>query len=272
MGIHLYTDNFYTNPDLYLHLQERKIFACGTTRKGTKGFPRSLQMTKAEENRTAMGTIDWSVSSPLLCVTWKDKRLVRVISTIHPLQEDNSWCQVRRHRGRHIPTIVDCPVAVRDYNIYMRGVDRGDQLITLYNGGRRTKKWWKRIFWHDIESILLNAHILYNSQKPQRQPYLTFKSKLVEQLIDGRSYRLSMGRPRIHPVQERLDKRLGHHVLYAESRRTCRVCSDTVKKSGQLVGRGTRVRSYCGVCKVHLCCTPSRNCFYLYHNEKKYWD
>ena len=269
--MNLYTDNFYSNPELYLHLQERNIFSCGTIRQNRKGFPRALHMTKPEENRTAMGTIDWTVSSPLLCVTWKDKRLVRVISTIHPLQENDTWCRVRRSRGRN-PTFLDCPVAIRDYNLYMRGVDRGDQLVTIYNAGRRTKKWWKRIFWHEVECMLLNAHIIYNSQKAVRQPFLTFKSKLVEQLIDGRTYRQQMGRPRIHPVQQRLNKVLGHNVLFSKERRGCRVCSDSTKQAGRLVGKGLRVRSYCDICKVYLCCTPTRNCFYVYHNQRNYLD
>ena len=37
--------------------------------------------------------------------------------------------------------MLDGPMALRDYNIFMRReVDKGDQLITLYNGGRQTKK------------------------------------------------------------------------------------------------------------------------------------
>ena len=177
-------------------------------------------MTKAEENRTAMGTIDWTVSSPRLCVTWKDKRLVRVISTINPLKENNTWCQVRRSR-RRIPTILNCPAEKPDYDLYTREGDTGDQLVTIYNASRRSQKWWKRFFWHEVECMLLKAYIMYNSQQPERQPFLTFNSKLVEQLIDGRTYRQQMGRPRIYPVQERLNKLLGHNVLYSNKRCLC---------------------------------------------------
>ena len=92
-------------------------------------------MTKAKNNCTAMGTIEWTVSSPLLCVTWKNQRLARVISTIHPLKENNIRCQVRRSTGP-TPTILNCPVAIRNYYLYKRGVDRGDELVTI---GRRTK-------------------------------------------------------------------------------------------------------------------------------------
>ena len=41
----------------------------------------------------------------------------------------------------------------------MRGVDR-DQIIDLYNSGRRSKKWWKRLFIHLLEWSILNGNVL----------------------------------------------------------------------------------------------------------------
>lgn len=35
---------------------------------------------------------------------------------------------------------VKCPPFLPDYHKFMRGVDRGDQLISQYNAGRRLKK------------------------------------------------------------------------------------------------------------------------------------
>ena len=41
------------------------------------------------------------------------------------------------------------------YNVgrrsFMRGIDRGDQLMGYYNVGRRSKKWWKRVFAYLLE-------------------------------------------------------------------------------------------------------------------------
>ena len=48
------------------------------------------------------------------------------------------------------------------YQAYMRGVDRGDQLIGYYNAGRRSKKWWKRVFFHILESSILNGYDLHS--------------------------------------------------------------------------------------------------------------
>ena len=125
-----------------------------------KGFSRALHMTKAKNNCTAVGTIEWTVSSPLLCVTWKNQRLARVISTIHPLKENNIRCQVRRSTGP-TPTILNCPVAIRNYYLYKRGVDRGDEIVTIYNAGRRTKsgtkKWNKRMVEANSSSMKSNG-------------------------------------------------------------------------------------------------------------------
>lgn len=33
----VYTDNYYTSPELYMYLYEREIYACGTCKPGRKG-------------------------------------------------------------------------------------------------------------------------------------------------------------------------------------------------------------------------------------------
>ena len=63
-------------------------------------------------------------------------------------------------------TNVPCPPLLPDYQQYMRGVDRGDQLISCYNIGRRSKKWWKRVFSYIIECLLLHAYILEHYAQP----------------------------------------------------------------------------------------------------------
>jgi hypothetical protein len=50
---------------------------------------------------------------------------------------------------------VSHPPLLDDYVAYMRGVDRGDQLISLYNIGRRSNKWWKKAFYHILDKYVL---------------------------------------------------------------------------------------------------------------------
>ena len=136
-----------------------------------------------------------------------------VMSTIHSLKEQNRWSEVRRWQGRE-RMILDCPIVIRDYDMYMRGVDRGDQLINLYNAGRRTKKWWKPLFFHELELQLLNSYVLYKSMVNNKEPLLRFKSELVDKLISGRTYRQPVGRPLQVPQDRRLSKAHRHLIKY----------------------------------------------------------
>ena len=49
------------------------------------------------------------------------------------------------------------PLVVDEYNIYMRGVDKGDQLINLYNVLIKSLRWWKTLFFHMIDIAIVNS-------------------------------------------------------------------------------------------------------------------
>ena len=50
-GYNLYTDNYYTSPDLYSELYKKGIHACGTLRVNRKGFPKDLVHTRKDVER-----------------------------------------------------------------------------------------------------------------------------------------------------------------------------------------------------------------------------
>ena len=161
-----------------------------------------------------------------------DKRAVCVLSTIHNLRDpDGEWGEVRRRA--HAPVTLSCPQAIVDYINYMREVHRGDQLITLYNCGKRTKKWWKRIFFHSLECCTLNAHILYDQLHGKKTPLLEFKKELTKQQLGGRTYRKGVGgRPRRGPVELRLSTGVHHLPGFDEARKDCVVCKEKVRRGG----------------------------------------
>ena len=145
-----------------------------------------------------------------------------------PSKENNHWVQVRRHQG-HQPTILDCPIAIWDYNIIMRGADWGDQLITLYNGDRRTRK---RLF-ITILTRSSSTHLLFTRTSSIAESRLsTFN--LVHQILEHRIFREDMGRPQINPLIDRLHKSVGHMLEFRHNitRLHCKICS---KKAQQLV-------------------------------------
>ena len=55
----------------------------------------------------------------MFCVKWMDKREVKVLTTLHPLDlEERITARNRKKRK---------PIAIHEYNRYMRGVDKLNQ-------------------------------------------------------------------------------------------------------------------------------------------------
>ncbi len=155
-GLHLYTDNFYTSPCpvLYNHLY---INACGTCRPGRRGFPKRLFTTYDKVNR---GKYNFRSNGPVLCTNWNDKKVVYFVSTMHRARPlPGHTCTVPRQDGS-TSSPCPCPPLLPDYTAFMRGVDRVDQLVSYHNIGRRSYKWWRRVFFYLLEVCILNALVL----------------------------------------------------------------------------------------------------------------
>ena len=54
---------------------------------------------------------------------------------------------------------VPIPVMIYNYNRFMNGVDRSDQLIKYYNVLRQTQKYWKTLFFHFIDIAIVNKEV-----------------------------------------------------------------------------------------------------------------
>ena len=55
-GFHLFTDNYYTSPQLSLTLYKKGVKTCGTARTNRKGFSKDLIKTKRENSEAIMIT------------------------------------------------------------------------------------------------------------------------------------------------------------------------------------------------------------------------
>lgn len=62
----------------------------------------------------------------------------------------------------------------------MAGVDRSDQYSTCYEIDRKSKKWWKRVFYR----LLMIAVIIFKKFKTEEMPLITFLMPLSESLIE----------------------------------------------------------------------------------------
>jgi len=279
-GHRLFTDNYYTGPEVYLELYKRGNNSCGTVRTIRRGFPEEL--IKPKRQRQERGYYDYLSHGPLLAATWYDRRYVHFLSTMHVAEFPG--ITVRRRNPDGSATNVPCPPLLPDYQQYMRGVDRGDQLIGCYNIGRRSKKWWKKIFSYIIECSLLNAYILERYAEPslygpscvgrKKRDFLSFRLDVAEELIGGHSMRLRRGRRSRHgsrhdrSTSPRLDPSHGHYPVQVENKARCVVCLAIQRSTGIPNRHESRIQ--CSSCHVHLCVHIDRNCFVKYHTLPDY--
>ena len=274
-GHHLYTDNYYTSPEVYLELYKRGINCCGTVRTNRQGFPKEL----IKQDKPDRGYYNYLSNGLLLAAAWYDRRYVYFLSTLHV----GASCgdTVKRRNPDGTSTNVLCPPLLPDYQQYMRGVDRGDQLVGYYNIGRRSKKWWKKVFSYMIECALLNAYLLEKYAEPalhdpslrgrKKRDFLDFHLDLAEQLIGLHTLRHQSGRPsRLDSTTPpRLNANLGHYPVQDIKKMKCVVCNTKRLKTGTDIRHESRIK--CSHCEVLLCIHKDRDCFRKYHTANDYW-
>ena len=145
----MYMDNFYTSPDLYEELFFCSMYACGTVHRNRKGLPKAVTTAKLKKSEAV-----FRCNGPLLAIKWCDKRAVTVLTTIHAavyVETNKSDTQVNR---------ILKPLAIVDYIKKMGGCHTSDQLISYYSFLWNSIKWWKKLFIHLLNMLVLNAHIL----------------------------------------------------------------------------------------------------------------
>ena len=151
---------------------------------------------------------------------------------------------------------------VNDYNHSMNGVDRSDQFTVSYPFVRRTRKWWRKMFFYLLAVSVVKSYILYREVTHNKVSHLDFRRSLVDSLAtehirDEGTHRTSVGRPLTRPRPVRLDKKL--HLLELD----CVVCSDTRG------GSRHTTTFFCKTCPDQPSLRPT-TCFERYHTLDKY--
>lgn len=264
---HVYQDNYYNSVSTAEILLKNKTLVCGTIREN-RGLPKVLIEKSKNLQR---GEMTFVRKGPILFITWKDKRLVRMISTIH----DASMKSTGKRKRNSADDIVK-PMCIIQYNKHMKGVDRADQYLANSSIFRKSIKWSKKVAFFLINCTLFNAFKIYSNSNLQNK--CRFKKFLLEvarewitldsnecSFVPGTSSRTSKRAPYKDPPF-RLSGQLKDHVLEKivtgvkiNPTRTCRVCSSKGKRSE------TRY-----ICKT--CCVPLHvgDCYTAYHTKKKY--
>ena len=90
-----------------------------------------------------------------------------------------------RRRGDDTP--FPKPTMIDEYNHYMGGVDKLDQLISTYSFTKKSKKWWKKVFFRLLEISVINACILYMKFHPSfasnNRKHKYFRHLLIHEMV-----------------------------------------------------------------------------------------
>jgi hypothetical protein len=209
-------------------------------------------------------------TGPLSAIKYLDSKPVYLLSTF-----DTSENVPTGKRDPRTQESIMKPKVIVQYNKYMGGVDRTDQMVANSKIQVRSMKWWKKVFFHLLSLTVLNAYLKYKSTVRNPMPCRVFRRVLVTQLVQrseqGLPQTLLPGRPK----SEQLERLTGRHFpkkVEGNRGRTCAVCNPAMRDILDAVGQkrkrpGHESRYMCGQCNVVLCVVP---CFELYHTKQDY--
>ena len=251
-------DNFFTTVNLMYELNKRGLYAIGTVRPSRRGIPCVIK----QKEKLDRGEHRFQTNGQIAAIKWQDRKPVTVLSTgFNP----SSVVKINRKNKDGTKSELSCPTAIAWYNKVMGGVDHFDQFRERYAIGRRSLKWWHRIFFYLIDLAIVDAFLLWSVDKRNGNTYdqLHFRVRLARQLIGDHSTRKRKGPPvafLAHKKRVPDDVRLvgvGHHMpRVGPTFRRCRLCSSAAHEQ--------RTRCLCTACNVPLCMEP---CFRKFHSK-----
>ena len=266
----VFCDNYFSSVPLMEYLKDNGIMACGTIRSDRKGLPKGM---KADKD-LGRGEHDFRISDTGIgYYKWMDNKAVHMVSNFH----GSEVSFVYRTQKDGSKKEFSCPTVVKNYNQDMGGVDKADMLCSIHGLGRKSKKWWHRIFFGILDRTLVNASISYMKLERKSISILDFRRSVAQELLTIARIP-KVGRPSSTPkplknrkrrsteysVERgcRLQNRGAHWVVYDKKQRgRCEVCSKKKIES--------RPHSQCSVCMVFLCCNENKNCFLEYHEVEE---
>ena len=272
-GHKLFTDNFYTSPDLFIDLKENhNTVAAGTCQTNRHGFPVAMKNAKQFKQQSDRGAMRFVRTGSVLHLQWVDKRCVTVLSTMHSA---TSFIPVTRrvkvnHQLQELH--VRKPRVIEDYNNGMGGVDQFDQDVAAYRVLRRTEKFWKTLFLDFIDVAVVNSFVLcklYVAEHPgairlpRKFDHLEYRLTIIRQLAQLAPnapvplFRRSS--PPAPPPQKHLPQ-------FAGVRRECMVCKQPNQTAQKSIFACSECKNRQGHPR-HFCVTADRNCFETYHRQ-----
>ena len=286
-GHRLYFDNYYSSPELLEELLHRNTSSCGTVRSTRRGLPVGVVQVKLKPGETSFRRSVGRNGEPgsLLALKWCDKRAVFMISSCHAATE--KWTG---KNNRNDGTPIYKPSVIVDYIEKMGGVDLSDQLMTYYSFLRKSCKWWRKLFVHILNMLILNAYILnkkFGNKKMHHSHYREYLAAYLIKKATGTTSESDILGPHansdnIPDISTQLHntdtlrlqgKHFPQKLPCGPNGRikplTCKVCF-VGKKESSNTGKEKHRKStsyMCRECNKSMCISP---CFCIYHLHKDY--
>lgn len=195
---------------------------------------------------------------------WHDSKIMSFLSTFH----DGTMSKTER-KGCGSPTKVEvsCPNTLKDYNLFMHGNDRADQMRKSFSIQIRSKKWWKPLFNFVFDSACINAYLLYRQWYQDgldRKRFMIclcnwlckIKENVSNHVNEGSN--TSKSKPMVRHVEGLDDKMIGNHFL----------CKVTAYGDAKGTGKSFGNRGYCF---VHAGLGQQKRCTKYCHGCQKYF-
>ncbi len=258
-GHKLFADNWYSSPLLAAYLHQNRTNYCGTVNA------RRVEMPRIHRSLD-QGEVICMNSGPLMVCFWQDKRLVRILTTMH----DNIMVPTGKIDHKKQTPVIK-PRCIIDYNLNMGSVDKVDMMLSSIDCMRKSIKWYKKLFFQIVDYCILNAHAMYKVKTGSSIRLADFQLELIRLLIEKykdegtrRGIRLPTKDTPIRLTARHFPKLVKPQPGGKKNRqRTCIVCSHTSLGSR----KRSETRYECSECNVGLCVI---NCFEKYHTLKKY--
>ena len=219
-GYKLFTDNFYTSPELAWELLKKRISITGIVKANRKGLPAKHENLKLRPNETQV-----YVKNDTLCIYHLDHQKPLIL-----LSNAYSAFQEVAHN--------DKPYALQKYNEYIHGVDKANQERSYYRYPHREFKWWKAVFTDILEIIIVNAYILYKNREEKPLTHKEFRIYIVKHLLSNWKMKKTIFQTKPSQKMHYFDKipnkkqRVCCHCRKRDSTWMCKRCS---KNSGNIM-------------------------------------
>ena len=127
-----------------------------------------------------------------------------------------------------------CPAIIKDYSFHMNEVDIHDQLKCTNESDQKSRFWYYlRVFFGLMDSVIVNACIIYKNKVNEKMSIFHFKGILEESLTNrfsSQKQKFSSEEPQLTFELPQPLKEPAHIVQFTEKRQHCMYCFNNGKK------------------------------------------